>query len=430
MIKSHLPLYPSNTQDSVKICGIKEKSIPISIKSTYPDALDCEEDIEVINMPITSFYSKEPFQPILSDVNSLTTWQLSDDSYMQSLKAKELEYMANPYYLQTMQPHITLNMRMILYDWMMEVCSELTLKRETFHLAINYCDRYLSRNYGVKKEEYQLIGLTCMYLAAKIEEVLPPTLTDWASSADNGYSTCLIIQMEKHLLKNIDFKIFPATPCNWTSWLMSQWDIFIDFHFGCVQGNNLKDLDQYADKRKVKSMFEERMILFKQANQRAYRRFRETMQILDVSLLHPGSIKFPPKYLACGLLYLMISKYFFESNYALLYYNGDSQESDYREKELDESVEADPFRLESTGTVQELYEDFIRAAVGIENIEEIYGSVSFYHPFLEFESSFELPVVCRTQSKSKLESHYEDFLAYQTHNVRNLDFVQSSLKTC
>ena len=60
----------------------------------------------------------------------------------------------------------------------MEVCSELTLKRETFHLAVNYVDRFLSRNASVKKEEYQLIGLTCMYIAAKSEEVLPPFIAD------------------------------------------------------------------------------------------------------------------------------------------------------------------------------------------------------------------------------------------------------------
>jgi len=35
-------------------------------------------------------------------------------------------------------------MRAILLDWMMEVCAEFNLKRETFHLAVIYVDRYLS----------------------------------------------------------------------------------------------------------------------------------------------------------------------------------------------------------------------------------------------------------------------------------------------
>lgn len=34
-------------------------------------------------------------------------------------------------------------MRAILIDWMMEVSSEFTLKRETFHLSVRYVDFYL-----------------------------------------------------------------------------------------------------------------------------------------------------------------------------------------------------------------------------------------------------------------------------------------------
>ena len=30
-------------------------------------------------------------------------------------------------------------------DWMMEVCDEFHLTRETFHLAVTYTDLYLSR---------------------------------------------------------------------------------------------------------------------------------------------------------------------------------------------------------------------------------------------------------------------------------------------
>ena len=97
-----------------------------------------------------------------------------------------------------------------------------------------------------------------------------------------------------------------------------------------------------------------------------------------------------------------------------------------RSSEKNENLDnIDPFHLESTAAVQELFSTFIQAAVDIENIEEIYGSVSFFHPFLEFEAVYDLPVVCRLQSRAKLESHYEVFLAYQTHNIKNLDFMTS-----
>ena len=214
--------------------------------------------------------------------------------------------------------------------------------------------------------------------------------------------------------------------------MMTEWDNYIEFHFGCVAGNNPKDFELFADKKKVKEAYEERMILFKQANQKAYKRFRETMQILDESVLHSSSMKFMPRHLACGLLYLMISKFFYETNYALLYFTGDYKDQNSENSKYSEMIESfdnpDPFYLESAAAVQELFANFIRTAVNIENIEDIYGSVAFFHPFLEFEAVYDLPVVCRVQSKTKLESHYEEFLAYQTHNTKNIDFLTNNLK--
>ena len=60
-------------------------------------------------------------------------------------------------------------MRAILIDWMMEVCMEFTLKRETFHISLNLVDRYLSKVPHIQKMELQLVGLASMYIAAKIE---------------------------------------------------------------------------------------------------------------------------------------------------------------------------------------------------------------------------------------------------------------------
>lgn len=85
------------------------------------------------------------------------------------LIARESPYSADPYYFERSQPFITWTMRVILMDWMMEVCMEFTLKRETYHYAVNYVDRYLSIMPNVAKVELQLVGVTSMYIAAKME---------------------------------------------------------------------------------------------------------------------------------------------------------------------------------------------------------------------------------------------------------------------
>lgn len=43
-------------------------------------------------------------------------------------------------------------MRAILLDWMMEVCTEFKMKRETYYLAVCYVDKYLSLQVTSKTE--------------------------------------------------------------------------------------------------------------------------------------------------------------------------------------------------------------------------------------------------------------------------------------
>jgi hypothetical protein len=67
------------------------------------------------------------------------------------------------------QKNLNTRMRVMLVDWLMEVCSQLSFKRATFHLTIVLIDIYLSKNKDLKTKELQLLGVTCLIVAAKIE---------------------------------------------------------------------------------------------------------------------------------------------------------------------------------------------------------------------------------------------------------------------
>lgn len=71
---------------------------------------------------------------------------------------------------QMFQKHPTLQprMRAILLDWLIEVCEVYKLHRETYYLAMDYIDRYLSTHQNVPKNQLQLIGITCLFIAAKV----------------------------------------------------------------------------------------------------------------------------------------------------------------------------------------------------------------------------------------------------------------------
>ena len=59
-------------------------------------------------------------------------------------------------------------MRTILVDWLIEVQENFELFHETLYLAVRLVDTYLSRR-EVKREYLQLVGATCMLIAAKFE---------------------------------------------------------------------------------------------------------------------------------------------------------------------------------------------------------------------------------------------------------------------
>ena len=67
----------------------------------------------------------------------------------------------------TDQADITASMRAILVDWLIEVQENFELFHETLYLA-ELTDRYLCRA-QVKREYLQLVGATCMLIAAKFE---------------------------------------------------------------------------------------------------------------------------------------------------------------------------------------------------------------------------------------------------------------------
>ena len=122
-------------------------------------------------------------------------------------------------------------MRAVLIDWMNEVMSEFMAKRDTFHLAINFVDRYLARNNKVTKSTFQLIGLSAMYLASKIEEIFPKKVSAFVKSADSGYSVQQIFAMERKMMAVLGWRTCCPSHYTWLSWILVQWDSFIKYYY-------------------------------------------------------------------------------------------------------------------------------------------------------------------------------------------------------
>ncbi|EDV30681.1 uncharacterized protein Dana_GF14977 [Drosophila ananassae] len=112
-------------------------------------------------------------------------------------------------------PGLQPRMRAILLDWLIEVCEVYKLHRETFYLAVDYLDRYLLVARKVQKTHLQLIGITCLFVAAKVEEIYPPKIGEFAYVTDGACTERDILNHEKVLLQALDWEISPITITGW-----------------------------------------------------------------------------------------------------------------------------------------------------------------------------------------------------------------------
>lgn len=120
------------------------------------------------------------------------------------------------------QRHSTLTprMRSILFDWLMEVCDVYKLRRVTYYLAIDYVDRYLSRIEELPKHQLQLLGITCLFIASKVEEVYPPKLSELAYVTDGACTDADMLIKEMAVLQTLNWDINPFTVSGWLNLYM------------------------------------------------------------------------------------------------------------------------------------------------------------------------------------------------------------------
>eukprot|EP00392_Amoebophrya_sp_AT5.2_P003104 g3109.t1 len=114
--------------------------------------------------------------------------------------------MSDPEFLDK-QMEISSRMRGILLDWLVEVHYKFKLQPETLYLCINLIDRFLDKRRDIARKKLQLVGGTCMLIAAKYEEFRPPEVGDICYIMDNAYTREDILNMEVAVLNTLKFEV-------------------------------------------------------------------------------------------------------------------------------------------------------------------------------------------------------------------------------
>lgn len=103
--------------------------------------------------------------------------------------------------------------RDILVNWLIKVHNKFKLLEETLYLTMNILDKFLSKQL-ITIDHLQLVGITCLFIASKYEEIYPPSIKHFAFETDGSCSVDSIKQCEKVILKTLNYDLNYANPMN------------------------------------------------------------------------------------------------------------------------------------------------------------------------------------------------------------------------
>ena len=152
---------------------------------------------------------------------------------------------------------ITERMRSRMVDWMIEVLSNYKCSEETYFTAVTIMDNYFKKcKSTLKPEDLHLIGVTCMFIASKYQDVYPLRLYVLYDKIAHRKLTCEQIKKEEEKISKLlkyEFT-FPS--------ILDFINIFIDNMFTFKRytmpynGNEITSESIFEDKDEMKDLLE------------------------------------------------------------------------------------------------------------------------------------------------------------------------------
>lgn len=96
--------------------------------------------------------------------------------------------------------------REVLVDWLMEVGAEYSARSATLALSVCYLDRVVAM-LEIPLDDLQLVAVTCMLIACKVEETEPPSIADVVFICDHLYNREQVLAMEETVLNLLGFRL-------------------------------------------------------------------------------------------------------------------------------------------------------------------------------------------------------------------------------
>ncbi|XP_047333185.1 cyclin-SDS [Impatiens glandulifera] len=108
---------------------------------------------------------------------------------------------------------LIIDQRSQMIQWIVKHSTAKELQKETMFLAISLFDRFLSKGYFRSKRNIQIVGISCLTLATRIEENQPYNSVRQKTfrAGHSTFSRCEVVAMEWLVLEVLNFKCFLPT---------------------------------------------------------------------------------------------------------------------------------------------------------------------------------------------------------------------------
>jgi hypothetical protein len=270
--------------------------------SSFSTILNTQEQLKqgIISCEIRPFSLVEKDFPENSKINNeeLYTLEQLDLKYnLERFISEEEQFflsLRKPDYFEN-QKHLSPTMRSILLDWLMEICATVSFKRCTYHASVSYLDLFLSLTSDIETNKLQLLGVVCLIISAKNEEISLPNLECFSRFTDLAYNKKQIIKYEQYVLEILNYRIIYPNLGFWANYTLLKWDEFTDFF-----------LKKYTFDLPLYFKHGLKLPKFRENTDEEYFLFRNFFQIIDLITLDFEFMKFSDKLLSISIIYILV----------------------------------------------------------------------------------------------------------------------------
>lgn len=303
-------------------------------------------------------------------------------------------------------PIITWEIRLNSLLWIMITCEDFAYKRDTFHYSCFYFDLYLTLTKEIikDKKKLNLIGIACISISAKLEEIQIPKLEEYVESIDDCFDKNDIIIMEQKICKCLGWKLIPMTLSTWINWYICQWDLFYD---------SIDDIKNYL----LNFIDDENIIYYKKQCEDSYYNFRKIYQLIDLIVLDYNSYNYDMRYLIAASFFCCLCIC-------------NNMDYDFKQKKLQVKNCLDPLNKKITKALLDTYMIFIEKSFAFSFYDdELQDTINYVYKFRNYKFSYDIPLIFQLKQHKLEECTYEDFLSYQTTDDNIFTYFKNLYKS-